>query len=167
MILLGSARIVKPISLNIMNVNITGAKFVQASTATRWQQRLLNYEKALKQLINAIDTSKIRSLSELETQGLIQAFEFTHELSWNVMKDYFFYQGNSDIYGARDAVREAFNKGLIADGEMWMEMIKSRNQSSHTYNLEVALEISQKIINEYGKLFNAFLQRMQAINYAQ
>lgn len=78
----------------------------------RWQQRLANYSKALDQLSNAIITSRQRPLSELEKQGLIQTFEFTHELAWNVMKDYFAYQGNPGITGSRDAAREAFQKGL-------------------------------------------------------
>jgi hypothetical protein len=45
------------------------------------------------------------NLNELEEQGLIQAFEFTW--AWNVMKDYFEYQGNTTITGSRDATREA------------------------------------------------------------
>jgi hypothetical protein len=61
----------------------------------RWQQRLTNYSKALEQLGNAIATSQQRPLSELEKQGLIQAFEFTHELAWNVMKDYWLYAVSS------------------------------------------------------------------------
>ena len=54
----------------------------------RWQQRLANYARALEQLGSAVATSKQRPLSELEKQGLIQVFEFTHELAWNVMKDF-------------------------------------------------------------------------------
>ena len=111
----------------------------------RWHQRLSHYSKALTQLEQAVDLSKKRELSSLEEQGLIQAFEFTHELAWNVLKDYFVHQGNSSITGSRDATREAFRRGLIEDGESWMEMIKSRNQSSHTYNEEVAAEISAQI----------------------
>lgn len=121
---------------------------MQKTSDIRWQQRLVNYEKALSQLISAVNLSKQRSLSELEKQGLIQAFEFTHELAWNVMKDYFLYQGNTSITGSRDAVRESFSKGLITDGEGWMEMIMSRNQTSHTYNLKVANEIAEKIISQ-------------------
>ena len=60
------------------------------NTDIRWQQRLNNYSKALQQLSFAVDLSKTRPLSELEKQGLIQSFEFTHELAWNVMRDYFF-----------------------------------------------------------------------------
>jgi nucleotidyltransferase substrate binding protein (TIGR01987 family) len=137
--------------------------FMQKEFDIRWQQRLMNYEKALSQLISAVNLSKQRSLSELEKQGLIQSFEFTHELAWNVMKDYFLYQGNTSITGSRDAVRESFNKGLITDGERWMEMIKSRNQTSHTYNLQVANEIVEKIIGQYCELFKNFCQRMHEL----
>lgn len=131
----------------------------------RWQQRLSNYQKALTQLADAIQLANSRPLTELEKQGLIQAFEFTHELAWNVMKDYFLFQGNPDITGSRDAIREAFNKGLIQDGEHWMEMIKSRNQSSHTYNQNVANDIILKITRNYGKLFEAFLQKMNQLQH--
>ncbi|MCH2533333.1 MAG: nucleotidyltransferase substrate binding protein [Bdellovibrionales bacterium] len=122
----------------------------------RWKQRLEHFSKALVQLKSAVQLAKARGLSELEKQGLIQAFEFTHELAWNVIKDYFFYQGQSQIMGSRDATREAFHKGLINDGDGWMEMIKSRNKTSHTYNQSVADEITQKITNLYFPLFEEF-----------
>ena len=129
----------------------------------RWHQRLDNYARALKQLTSAVELASTRALSELEKQGLIQAFEFTHELAWNVMKDYFFFQGQSNITGSRDAAREAYQKGLIEDGETWMEMIKSRNQTSHTYNQRVADEIVQHITQLYCKCFEQFLKKMEAL----
>lgn len=119
----------------------------------RWHQRLDNFEKALEQLLSAVDLAKQRPLSELEKQGLIQAFEFTHELAWNVLKDYFQYQGNMQITGSRDAAREAFQRGLIVNGQEWMEMIVSRNKTSHTYNKSVSEEITQKIIGNYAPEF--------------
>ncbi|HAT1849251.1 TPA: nucleotidyltransferase [Legionella pneumophila] len=128
-----------------------------------WQQRLNNYARALQQLSLAVNLTQTRPLSDLEKQGLIQTFEFTHELAWNVMKDYFFFQGNSAITGSRDATRESFNKGLIKEGEIWMEMIKSRNQTSHTYNQSVADEIVKNIINSYHTSFQAFLEKMQGL----
>lgn len=129
----------------------------------RWQQRFDNYSKALEQLGNAVAISQQRPLSDLEKQGLIQAFEFTHELAWNVMRDYFAYQGNAGITGSRDAAREAFQKGLIEDGEGWMEMIKSRNQTSHTYQQKVADEIAGHIVERYFPLFQRFLQKMNGL----
>jgi nucleotidyltransferase substrate binding protein (TIGR01987 family) len=126
----------------------------------RWKQRFANYQKALGQLQKFIDK---KELNELEEQGIIQAFEFTHELAWQVMKDYFEYQGNTSITGSRDAVRESFQKGLISNGEVWMEMIKSRNQSSHTYNEAVVKEIKTKIITQYFSLFNEFKNKLLSL----
>ena len=67
----------------------------------RWKQRLNNFQNALQQLTDAVALRHQRPLSRLEQQGLIKAFEFTHELAWNVMKDYFEYQGNTAITGSR------------------------------------------------------------------
>ncbi len=86
------------------------------------------------------------------------------DLAWNVMKDYFFWQG---ITGPRDATREAFNKEIIEDGEGWMEMVKSRNQTSHTYNLEIAAHIVKLILESYHPLFVAFAERMRGLTEAQ
>jgi nucleotidyltransferase substrate binding protein (TIGR01987 family) len=128
----------------------------------RWKQRLANFRKAFGRLDEAVLLSRQRDLSDLERQGLIQAFEFTHELAWNLMKDWFDYQGNFQISGSRDATREAFRMGLIQDGEAWMEMLRSRNQSSHTYNLETAAEMARAIDARYWAAFRLFLDSMDA-----
>lgn len=133
----------------------------------RWQQRLSNYRLALQRLTDAVQLTQQRDLSPLEQQGLIQAFEFTHELAWNVIKDYFFWQGSSGITGSRDATREAFSKGIVDDGEGWMEMIKSRNQTSHTYNQDIAEQIARLITQRYYPLFVAFEKKMRDIEAAQ
>ena len=91
-------------------------------------------------------------------QGVLQSFEYTNELAWKTLKDFLEYQGNRDIYGSRDAIRVSFKLGLIEDGELWMDMIKSRNQTSHTYDEAIANEIVKEIINryygEFVKLYN-------------
>ena len=116
----------------------------------RWEQRFANYRKALSQLTKFIDKGE---LSDLEEQGIIKAFEYTYELAWNTMKDYLEYQGIVDVAGSRDSIREAFKINLIADGSAWMEMIKSRNLTSHTYNEDTAEEIVSAIVNSYYNLF--------------
>ena len=95
----------------------------------RWCQRSSNYRRALARLGEAVDLSGQRTLSDLERQGLIQAFEFTHELSWKTLKDFLASRGIEELYGSRDTTREAFAQGLITDGEAWMEMIRHRNLS--------------------------------------
>lgn len=128
-----------------------------------WRQRLANYRRACESLKAAVELARKRPLTELERQGLIQAFEYTHELACKLMKDYLFYQGNSSITGSRDATREAFAAGLIHDGEAWMEMIRSRNLTSHTYNEDLAREIEQKVVDRYYPLLSGFLEKMRSI----
>lgn len=130
----------------------------------RWKQRFSNYQKAFEKLAEVVENTTLTQLSDLEKEGLIQRFEYTHELSWKVMKDYLEYQGISGITGSRDAIREAFQKGLITDGENWMDTIKSRNKTSHLYNEETALEIAKSIVNLYYKLFREFNSKMKSLS---
>lgn len=125
----------------------------------RWLQRFSNFKRALAQLSNAIALKQERDLSDLEVQGLIQAFEFTHELAWNVLKDFLTYQGEQEIFGSRDATRKAFEVGLVGDGSVWMQMIASRNRTSHTYNADTAQAILQQVESSYHSEFKALAQR--------
>lgn len=119
----------------------------------RWQQRYSNYKKALHQLGEAVALSEKRELSDLEKQGVIQAFEYTHELAWTTLKDFLEFKGQKDIYGSKDATRKAFQLSIIEDGEGWMDMIQSRNKTSHTYNRETAEAIVTAVTAGYYKLF--------------
>ena len=127
----------------------------------RWQQRFSSYQKALLQLQGAVELSSQRALSSLEKQGVIQAFEFTHELAWNMLKDFLQDQGNQTIKGSKDATREAFKVELIGDGERWMAMIQSRNISSQTYEERTAERLVEVIIRDYYPLFVALKTEME------
>ena len=129
----------------------------------RWIQRLDHYEKALAQLSEAVDIAQSRALSNLEKQGLIQAFEFTHELAWNLLKDYIEHTGGQKLIGSKDTSREAFQKNLIADGDTWMSMIASRNLSSHTYNIDTANSIEDKVIKSYHQSFIDLQSKMKKL----
>jgi nucleotidyltransferase substrate binding protein (TIGR01987 family) len=122
----------------------------------RWVQRFANFQSALAQLKDGVLVFNERGLSLLEKQGLIQAFEFTHELAWNVLKDYFEYQGNFNIKGSRDASREGFRYALVNDGNLWMQMIETRNLTSHIYDKQTAEDIVQTIVQSYLSEFLEF-----------
>jgi nucleotidyltransferase substrate binding protein (TIGR01987 family) len=141
----------------------------------RWEQRFSNFGKALHKLSQAVEYIKNNLLEddyegesldyildEIIREGLIQRFEYTHELAWNVMKDYAVFQGNTSIGGSRDASREAFQLKIISNGQVWMDMIGSRNKTSHTYNEDVANEIFVKIMKEYYPAFLEFQQIMES-----
>ena len=142
----------------------------------RWEQRFSNYIKAFNKLDQAV--TKIKTDFEIEDdvtidddeflddiikEGIIQRFEYTHELSWKVMKDFLEDVGEVKMYGSKDATKEAFAAELIIDGDVWMDMIKSRNKTSHTYNEEVADEIFKNIITQYHPEFLAFRDKMEAL----
>jgi nucleotidyltransferase substrate binding protein (TIGR01987 family) len=123
----------------------------------RWRQRLQSFRKAFAQLSKAAALASQRPLSDLEQQGLVQAFEFTHELAWKTLKDFLEFHGAENLYGSKDATREGFAQGLLADGEEWMAMIQSRNRSSHTYNEDTARELAAAILASYVPEFEKFL----------
>ena len=129
----------------------------------RWKQRFQNYKKALVTLKNAVELAASRSLSDLEKQGMIQGFEFTFELAWNVMKDYLREQGIAGIDGSRDTVRHAFKNDLIEDGQVWMDMIKDRNLASHVYDEKTAEALVTAIISIYYPLFNILAEKMNGL----
>jgi len=126
----------------------------------RWIQRFNHFKKALNQLTKFIEKGK---LNELEQQGVIQSFEYTYELAWNTLKDYFEHQGETGIHGSRDAFRLAFKRGLIEDGETWMDMIESRALTTHAYNEDVAKAIADKIFNRYFSEFQTLRTKMESL----
>jgi nucleotidyltransferase substrate binding protein (TIGR01987 family) len=129
----------------------------------RWLQRFYNYKRALKQLKNAVELSQQRCLTDLEAQGLIKSFEYTHELAWKTLKDFLQEKGNSQIYGSKDTTRKAFQLELIQNGDVWMDMIKSRNLSSHTYNSKTVDRITNSILKSYFSEFMALENTMSKI----
>ena len=140
----------------------------------RWQQRFSNFNKALEKLSQAMllvsnkraqiqDPGELAIITqEVIKEGIIQRFEYTHELAWNVMKDYAYYQGNSTIGGSRDATREALHLQLLENGHVWMEMIASRNSTSHTYDEDIANDIFKRISESYYPEFLKFQRIMES-----
>lgn len=119
----------------------------------RWKQRFANYRSAYQELAEGVDIARTRSLTRLEKQGIIQGFEYTHELAWNLLKDYLEFYGHSGLIGSRDTTREAFKRELIEDGDTWMEMIKSRNLTSHAYDRNTAEQIYTDILTRFFPAF--------------
>lgn len=128
------------------------------ATDIRWIQRLSNLKKAFGKLSEAADKS---NLSQLEQEGFIQRFEYTYELAWNTIKDFYENQGVTDIQGSKDAFRLAHERSLIDDGKVWMDMIESRKLSVHAYDEETADEIAEKIKSSYVHRFQQLIKRLE------
>ncbi len=107
--------------------------------AKRWTERFEFYQKALRSLHMALQ--QLDDLSELEKDGAIQRFEFTFELSWKTLQDYFQQIGYADVKGPRPVIKQAVMDGLIIDGHSWLKMLNDRNQLTHTYDEAVSRQI--------------------------
>ena len=131
-----------------------------AQPSIRWRQRFSNFKRALNQLRAFIEKG---NLSQLEEQGLIKSFEYTYELAWKTMKDFYEHQAETGIQGSRDAIRLAFKQGLIQDGGAWMSMIQSRIATAHTYDEAQAKEIAKTIQTRYYSLFVQLNEKLEKI----
>jgi len=128
----------------------------------RWKQRFSNFERALAQLKQGVENYP-GDVEAIIKEGVIQRFEFTHELAWKVLKDYLYYEGLQNITGSRSASRLAFNIGLIDDGKIWMDMIESRNKTLHTYQESILEHEYAKVRKVYYPSFVAFQHKMQTL----
>jgi nucleotidyltransferase substrate binding protein (TIGR01987 family) len=131
----------------------------------RWEQRFMNYKKALfklSEIAEGKDNQFISELSELEIEGIIQRFEYTFELAWKTLQDFLRSKGFDEIAGPNPVIEQSFADGYILDGEKWKEMKKSRELTSHTYNKEIANEIAEDVIETYYELFKKLEKRLES-----
>lgn len=136
-----------------------------ADNLPRWEQRLDSYHKALNRLAEIVNVMNSRELNEFEADGLVQRFEFTFELAWKLIKSYADFQvTDKEIMGSRDAFRWAFDNGLITDCQSWMEMVKRRNDTSHTYDEATATEVVQLVKSTYFQLFVDLFNKMEKLS---
>ena len=102
----------------------------------RWKQRFQNFEKAYLLFDEAMQLDRA-TLSQLEKEGIIQRFEVLIELAWKTLKDYLENEGYDQVKNGKHAIRVAFQDEIITDAENWMETLKKRNLTSHTYNEDI------------------------------
>jgi len=124
----------------------------------RWKQRFSHFRKAFLLLEQ---TLKIETPSEVERAGLIQFFEVSFELAWKVLKDYLEQEGFT-INSPREAIKQAFQSGLIEDGHVWIEALTDRNLTVHTYEEKIAVAVEQKIRNVYFPALQDVCKKMDS-----
>jgi nucleotidyltransferase substrate binding protein (TIGR01987 family) len=127
----------------------------------RWKQRFAHFKKAYTLLEQTI---AINDPSNAERAGLIQFFEMSFELAWKVLKDYLEEEGFR-VISPRDTVKQAFQAGLVVDGHIWMEALKDRNLTVHTYEEKIAIAVEKRIRAAYfpalAQLFRDFSEKAE------
>ena len=127
---------------------------------TRWKQRFENYSNSFKLFKDALE---VENPSVLERAGLIQFFEMSFELAWKVLKDFLESTG-TEVKSPRDAIKTAFQQGLIKNGHDWIDALTDRNLTVHTYDEATAETIVKKIKENYYPLleqvYNSFNEKL-------
>ncbi len=118
----------------------------------------------LKKATNKLNEALRGDASDLEIDGILHRFEFTFELAWKTMKDCLEEQGIVGKIGSpREIIKEAFSVGLIDNGEVWIDMMLSRNELSHLYDEETSREIYDNIKEIYILEINKLIQKLDTI----
>ena len=116
----------------------------------RWIQRFQNFDRAFLVLRSALEERDLEQMSELEKEGLIQRFEYSYELAWKTMKDYLEEQGTIiNPVTPRNVIKEAFSAQIIADGQVWVDMMLHRNLLAHTYDFSKFKEVLDAVVERY------------------
>jgi nucleotidyltransferase substrate binding protein (TIGR01987 family) len=127
----------------------------------RWVQRLDNYSKVLRLLENFVAIRNERALSLLEEYAILKTFEMTFECGWKSMRDFLQSKGNIGIDSPKDAIRQAFSKGIIENGQVWMDMIESRKEIPYCYDETRAVKVATAVSDSYANEFKNFLATMK------
>jgi nucleotidyltransferase substrate binding protein (TIGR01987 family) len=106
---------------------------------------LKNLQNALENLERAVQVPKDR---ELVAEGTIHRFEMTIELFWKTLRRAIRYEGNR-VDTSRASLREAFRLGWLDDEQAWLDMLDSRNTTSHEY---LAEELADNNYDDIKKL---------------
>jgi len=123
----------------------------------RFQQRRQNLQNAFKCLKKWVE---IKSPSDIEIQGVIQSFEFTFELSWKTLKDFFESQWMTFNF-PKEILKEAFKSWILEDWDIWFNMLESRNILSHTYDEKMAKNWFEKISKKFFPEIEKFISKIK------
>lgn len=117
------------------------------------KQSLQNLENALQRLKEALSQDH---KDALQIDGTIQRFEFTVELFWKTLKRMLEQEGNNTST-PKDALKNAYRIGWLDNEDIWLQMLRDRNETSHIYDQNKAQQIYQNIKTYLLELERTFL----------
>ncbi|MFH0800027.1 MAG: HI0074 family nucleotidyltransferase substrate-binding subunit [Pseudomonadota bacterium] len=109
------------------------------------KNKLTNVIKQFQDAVGKLDDVMQQKKDEYMRDSAIQRFEFTFELAWKAMKAFLEKEKGLKVYSPRDAIKAAFQVSLIGEDNTWIEMIETRNLTSHVYHEETAERVYHSI----------------------
>lgn len=129
----------------------------------RWKQRFSNFQKALAVFERRVNEYRMHRTDEGAQLALVQAYEFTFELSWKTMKDYIELQGYDGIAGPKEIIRQTFQYKVISNGGLWLEALDIRNQTTHVYDDLILKKVLKFSDETFPELLHEFNERFKNI----
>ncbi len=130
---------------------------------SRLEERIENFNRAFEIFNNAVKAYNQEKENILMHMALVQAYEVCFELSWKVLKDYLAENGIL-VYMPKEVIKEAFNKNVIENGQIWIDMLDARNATSHEYKMDKINLILKKISSTYYEELLKFSNWLAGIN---
>lgn len=130
---------------------------------SRLEERIENFNRAFEIFNNAVKAYNQEKENILMHMALVQAYEVCFELSWKVLKDYLAENGIL-VYMPKEVIKEAFNKNVIENGQIWIDLLDARNATSHEYKMDKINLILEKISSTYYEELLKFSNWLAGIN---
>lgn len=127
------------------------------SKFTEKYEKLISATERLKHAITDYNNVHLDSVRD----GVIQRFEFCTELAWKTVREYLIEQGYADINSPKAVMKTAFSDGLLTNENGWLEILESRNITSHVYDEKTAETIFESIKNVYTPLFSELIETLK------
>lgn len=120
-------------------------------------EKFISAVSRLEEAISDYEQVKLDSVRD----GAIQRFEFCTELAWKTVREYLIEQGYADINSPKAVMKTAFSDGLLDSEQGWLDILESRNITSHVYDEKTAEEIFKSIKNTYINLFKDLIVKLK------
>lgn len=120
-------------------------------------EKFISAVSRLEEAISDYEQVKLDSVRD----GAIQRFEFCTELAWKTVREYLIEQGYADINSPKAVMKTAFSDGLLDSEQGWLDILESRNITSHVYDEKTAEEIFESIKNTYINLFKDLIVKLK------
>ena len=119
-----------------------------------------NFEANLEVLKRAKDEDLT---NEFIISGIIDKFFLQFELSWKVLKELLSYEGRSVAKSGspREILKAAYATYDYIDEDIWLEMLRARNDMTHIYNGEAARQMVKVILEKYIPVFVEMRERIE------
>jgi len=101
--------------------------------------------------------------NEFIVSGIIDKFFIQFELGWKLLKEMLAYDGKliSASGSPRSIIKASYECYDFIEEEIWLDMLRDRNDMTHIYNKSRAMELVNKIIQCYIPAFERMGKAVQ------